>query len=374
MKIIRIVFFVVLTLSTTLSFAQNQPFDFNRMRWGYVANRMPEEWYGSDEAKRVADNVLIAQKEIGGWAKNKPYHHEFTQADKDEYINGKKEIGGTFDNGATITEIRFLAKVYAQLKDERYKKAFLNGLNYVIISQYENGGWPQYYPVKNANEEVQLDHTVPYSMHITYNDNAMVNTLRFLKAVFTGDEAFSSLEINNDLKEKAKYAFDKGLKCILNTQIMVDGKPTVWCAQHNEVTLEPANARSYELASFSGSESVGVVMLLMDEENPSKELIASVKGAVSWFENHKIEGIKVERITGEDGKRDRIVIEDKNAPALWGRFCDLETGKPFFCSRDGIKKNTLAEISYERRNGYSWYTNSPQMVLDRYPGWLQSSQ
>jgi pectinesterase len=108
------------------------------------------------------------------------------------------------------------------------------------------------------------------------------------------------LQISEDVKSKARKAFDRGIKCFLKTQIMVNNKPTVWCAQHNEITLAPANARAYELASFSGSESVGILLLLMDINNPSKEIIASVNGAISWLENHKIEGKK---ITTEINKR-----------------------------------------------------------------------
>ena len=110
-------------------------------------------------------------------------------------------------------------------------------------------------------------------------------------------------------------------------------------------------------------------MLLMEIDNPSKEIIAAVKGAVQWFEKNKMEGIKLENIINKDGRKDRIVVEDKNAPTLWGRFYDLETSKPFFCSRDGVKKKSLAEISHERRNGYSWYVNAPERVLKRYPEW-----
>lgn len=364
---------VLLFLATTLSCTRNKSSNYLNKRWKSVATQMPDEWYGSDEAKLVAENVLISQKEIGGWAKNKPYHHILTEQEKEKYLQEKSEKGGTFDNGATITELRFLAKIYSHIADERYKQAFENGLNYIFLAQYENGGWPQYFPVKNADDEVLLDHTAPYSMHITYNDDAMVNTMQFLKDIFTDDEKFISLAINIELKEKAKNAFDKGLECILNTQIVVDNKPTVWCAQHDAKTLAPANARSYELASFSGSESVDIVLLLMEIDHPSKEIIASVNGAIEWFETHKIEGVKIERKLQANGKKDKVVVEDEDALPLWGRFNDLNTGKIFFCDRDGIKKNTLAEIGYERRKGYSWYTRSPQIVLDKYPEWLANN-
>jgi pectinesterase len=173
------------------------------------------------------------------------------------------------------------------------------------------------------------------------------------------------------MRKLAKNAFDKGIDCILKTQIKVNGQLTVWCAQHDEFTLAPANARAYELASFSGAESVGITQLLMDISNPSKEITAAIKGAIKWFEDNKITGIRLDKETGSDGKKNIIVVEDKNAAPLWARFYDLETGKPYFCDRDGIKKNTLAEIGYERRNGYSWYTNTPEKILKKYPEWVK---
>ncbi|MFO7658194.1 MAG: pectate lyase [Bacteroidales bacterium] len=360
----KLIFPIVITilLTTTYVSAQDKKHDnadnYLKKKWKQVAIGMPLEWYGSAEAKSVAENVLLYQRDAGGWPKNTNFHQLLSDSDKENLVKSKSKIGATFDNGATITELEFLAKIYSQIKDGRYKQAFEKGLEYIFDSQYENGGWPQFYPYKGG-----------YSNHITYNDNAMVNTMNFLKEIYADNKEYASLVISNNTKVKAKKAFNKGVECILKTQIVIDGNPTVWCAQHDEITLAPANARSYELVSFSGGESVGIVLLLMGIDDPSKEVIASVNGAVSWFENHKIKGKKIESIVNEEGKRDRVVVEDKDAPALWGRFHDLETGKPYFCDRDGIRKNSLAEIGHERRNGYSWYTTAPEKILEKYPEW-----
>lgn len=169
--------------------------------------------------------------------------------------------------------------------------------------------------------------------------------------------------------QQARASFDKGIGCILKTQIRVDGKPTVWCAQHDEHTFAPAPARAYELASFSGAESASIVALLMSIPDPSPEIVAAVKGAVAWFETHAVKDIRVKRVPDGSPKGDARVV---SAPGnvLWARFYDLETGKPFFCGRDGVKHATLAEIEKERRGGYAWYTNAPQRVLDRYAKWI----
>lgn len=338
--------------------------DYLNLSWKKVATKMPEDWYATDEAKQVAENVLLCQKNIGGWAKNKPYHHHFSEEDKQQFITSKSEVGATFDNGSTIMEMMFLTHVYAHFNEERYKTAFIKGLDYIFESQYENGGWPQFYPFRQGE-------SVAYAANITYNDDAMVNVLKLLRDIVYEKENYSVLQLNETYKQNAKKALDKGIDCILKTQIVVNDTPTVWCAQHDAITLAPTNARKFELASFSGSESEEIVQFLMTIKNPSKELINSVDCAVKWFESHKIEGIKL--VTEQDsiGKKNIVVIQDKTAPAMWARFYDLETEKPFFCDRDGIKKNSLAEIGFERRNGYDWYTTDPAMLLTKYTLWKE---
>lgn len=336
--------------------------NYRDLSWKQVSTRMPDKWYGSREAKMVADSVLKYQTTIGGWPKNNNFH---TGMNKEEWARIQASgIGATFDNGATLTEMKFLTKMYSQVKDPRYLNAFQKAFDYIIKAQYPNGGWPQFFPVRPGNG-------VAYNSHITYNDNAMGNIMEFLRDIAEPSSFYAAMPISPETKSQAKQAFDKGIDCILKTQISKNGRLTVWCAQHDEVTLLPAKARAYELASFSGSESVGLTLLLMELNNPSKDVINSVKGAVSWFESHKLEGIRLKDTVNTEGQKDRVVVSDKSAPPLWARFYDLDTEKPIFVDRDGIKRTTFAELGHNRRNGYSWYTNGPAEVLKRYPEWTK---
>jgi PelA/Pel-15E family pectate lyase len=164
-------------------------------------------------------------------------------------------------------------------------------------------------------------------------------------------------------KRKAADAFDRGIACILKCQVVIDGKPTVWCAQHDEVTFAPAKARAYELPSLSGGESAGILHLLMSLDKPSPEVIRAVKAGVAWYDSAKLTGIRFERTNG--GR----IVNDPSAKPMWARFYDLETGKPYFCDRDGIKKATLAEIGEERRTGYAWYGGWGESVASDYGKW-----
>jgi pectinesterase len=353
-KFLILLFGIMSCLNATL-IAQTK---VEEMEWKRVVSGQPKEWYGSEEALKIAENVLLYQRNVGGWPKNTPMHRALTESQKDE-LRKLQAVGegATTDNGATFTELNFLSKVYGRTQKEDIKKAFLKGIDYLLAAQYENGGWPQFYPQRKG-----------YYTHITYNDNSMVNIMLAVKAI-AEKNGYYSISPDDATVLKAKKAFQKGVDVILKTQYKQHGVLSVWCAQHDEITLQPAQARSYELPSLSGGESPGIVLLLMSLDNPSPEIVNSIQSAVAWFNKVKINGIKMEGFTNKDGLKDRRIVTDKDAPPMWARFYELEDNRPFFCDRDGIKKYSLAEIGYERRNGYSWYGNGPQKVLDEYKKW-----
>lgn len=346
------------------SVALNAQQNLEGLSWRKIAYNMPDSWYGTEQAAQIADKVLIYQTEIGGWPKNTGFHMEVNQEEMDRVRTSG--IGATFDNEATIMEMRFLAKVYKYRKEAKYRDSFLKAFHYILKAQYENGGWPQFYPVRKGKG-------VAYSGCITYNDGAYVNVMNILKDIYEDAASLIPLSLDEVVKMQAKKAFYKGIECILKTQIQVNGVPTVWCAQHNEQTLEPARARAYELPSFSGAESVGIVLLLMELPEPSPEVIASVKGAVKWFDEHQIADMKFERYRDDQGEKNARLVPAMGEK-LWARFYDLETGKPFFCDRDGVKKESIDEIGKERRGGYSWYVSAPDKVLKLYPKWLKKNK
>lgn len=97
----------------------------------------------------------------------------------------------------------------------------------------------------------------------------------------------SPLILSSPMKpcQQARKAFDKGIECILRTQVRQNGELTVWCAQHDRITLEPCKARAYELPSLSGQESDNIVLLLMSLPHPSEKVIESIESAVKWFKD-----------------------------------------------------------------------------------------
>lgn len=305
--------------------------------------RRDADWLRGNEGRRIIANVLSHQSAAGSWPKN-------IDTSAKRYDGDPAKLAGTFDNGATTGELRFLAHVVALTGDAPCREAFLRGFDHILKAQYPTGGWPQYYPPSKA-----------YHRHITFNDGSMQHILEFLRDTTRAPEfAF----LNAARRKAAADAFDRGLACIVKCQIRVDGRLTVWCAQHDEIDLSPRPARSYELVSLSGAESAGLLQFLMSIEHPSPELVRAVHAGAAWFERSRITGVRGEKVDG-----DFRLKPDPTAPPLWARFYEIDTNRPFFCDRDGVKKYDIAQIGHERRNGYAWYGNWGEGVAKAYAGW-----
>ncbi|MEJ5350271.1 MAG: pectate lyase [Melioribacteraceae bacterium] len=319
--------------------------------------------YKPENVKEIADNILLYQKENGGWPKNYDMLAILTEEQKDSLRNAKHQLNTTFDNGTTHSQIEYLAQAYYLIHDERYKEACLKGIDFILSAQYPNGGWPQFYP-----------DTSGYRKYITFNDGAMIGIMKVLHNIVQNKPQYSF--VDNERREKVKAAFEKGLECIIKTQINENGKLTAWPQQADNIGLFPQWARAFEPACICNGESAEIVLFLMSIENPSKEIINAVQSAVKWFEESKIKGIKIVEKKIEPKKYyystfnyDRIVVEDSTAPPIWTRYYELKTHRPMFCNRNKKIVYSLAEVEHERRAGYAWYTYAPQVVLNKYPEW-----
>jgi len=311
----------------------------------------------------LADKILIYQLPNGAWGKHLVGG---TNVNYDIPIDNNllkkiKSTGddhATIDNNATTKEINLLIKAYKTTKNTKYLASAEKGINYLLTMQYDNGGFPQYYPNKQI-----------YRKQITYNDNAMINALTVLYHISKGTNDFDT--VSADLKIKSTAALNKGIGCILKNQVLQNGVPTIWADQYDEITLQPAKARAFEPISLATGESVGIVRFLMMQP-VTPEIEKAIKSAVKWFKANKIEGYSY-KVKEVSGKRVRVLDKEKGS-VIWARFYDLNTNRPVFGDRDGSIKKNYEEISEERKYGYSWYIDFADKLIDKdYPKWLTSN-
>lgn len=332
-----------------------------RGRWGRnLPTQEDDDFYKTEEARRIGDQVLLYQRVTGGWPKNVNMSKPLNDEERNQVMKDKaRRDDSTTDNGATTMQMRYLARLYQGCGDERYRDAFCKAVEYLLSGQYDNGGWPQFWPEMHG-----------YQKHITYNDDAMVNTMNLLRDVAQQKGYYKGLA-DKALRERCMGAFNKGVECILATQIrLADGQLTIWCQQHDRDTYAPAAARAYELPSYCPMESASIVKLLMGLPDPDKRVKEAVNAAMAWFDKYKLTGLRIVRHgpwASMDG--DTRLVNDPNAEPIWGRYYDLKYCEPYVCDRDGLPRRRLEDIGHERRNGYAWFSNRPVELYPLYDKW-----
>ena len=327
-------------------------------------------WYGSPEARHIADVIVSFQIPSGGWSKNMDMAGQL-RAKGQGYVTDNpsklpspgdldtpKDPGwhyvGTLDNDATTTQMRFLARVQASTPGAAgngYRTSLLRGVKYLLDAQFPNGGWPQVWPLEGG-----------YHDAITYNDNVLSDVAELLTSVSSGagDYAF----VPAPVRQQSRNSVDRALDCILATQVTVDGKKTVWAQQHDMLTLAPVAARNYEPIALSTGESAHLLEYLMNLPHPSTRVTEAISSGIAWLKAHAIYGETM--VGGRGTPEGRHLVAQAGARPIWARYYSITTGKPIFGDRDKSIHDNVDEISLERRNGYAWYGTAPQEAIQKY--------
>ena len=343
---------------------------------GNMPLNKPAAWYGTTDARAIADTIVSFQTPSGGWSKNQ-------DRSKPARLPGQRYAGvstppavattnfdtptdrswsyvGTLDNGATTTEMRFLARVQAQLpgkEGDAYRASIIKAIRYLLMAQYPNGGWPQNYPLEGG-----------YHDGVTFNDNVMAQAVNIMSDIGEGKEDFGF--VPQPLRQQAGAAGARAIRPILDAQVVVNGKRTGWPQQVDAITLQPMSARNYEMRSIASSESAEVLMFLMRHPNQTPEIRAAINDGVAWLKAVAIYGKAFTKVSEEEGRQ---LVDKPGAGPIWSRYYDIQTGKPIFGDRDRSIHDDLAGISKGRRNGYSWYNAAPKKALDAHAEWARKS-
>jgi PelA/Pel-15E family pectate lyase len=345
----------------------------------------PAEWYASDEALKDAHNIITWQVADGGWSKNidmvtKPRapgdlydadnENRFPDlADFDKPVDPSWHYIATLDNDSTWMQIRFLARVAtALLAAHRDADAapicasVQRGVEYLLDSEYPNGGWPQVWPLEGT-----------YHDAITINDDAMTHAVEILHDVAAGAPDYKFLPAA--MAKRAGPAAQRGIDCLLKLQITENDVKTAWAQQYDALTLEPTSARNYEMGSLTSDESFPVVQFLMSLPNPTPAEVAAVHAACAWFVKVEIFGFRYGSgnfMADRQSQGGRKLVAVEGAGPIWARYYQIGTDKPIFGDRDKTIHDDVNDLSLERRNGYSWYNAEGIAVLNTYKTWAQT--
>ncbi len=332
-----------------------------------VIQALPDQAsYAPSQVDQIVANILLFQRENGGWPKDYDYLAILTPEQMAEVRATRNRTDTSFDNHNIHTQVDYLARAYASSGNSDWRDACLRGFDFMLAAQLKNGGFPQRYPNPSG-----------YAAHFTFNDGVMIGILNVLKDA--GDDLPQWKWLDAERRHKAQHAVKRGIECILNCQIQAGGTHTGWCQQHDEKTYVAASARTFELASCCPQDTTEIIRFLMRIDSPDDRIVKAVDDAVRWLGRTELTGIRVKKVPAPVVEFERhradfdvVVVPDDKAPLIWARHYEIGTDRPVFAGRDAVKRYALHEIERERRTGTPWYGAWPRSLLDsEYPEWCK---
>lgn len=322
--------------------------------------------YPPQQITDIADNLLLYQRDNGGWIENRDPARILDAKEKAALVAEKSQATGSFDNRNIYSQIEYLAAAFGQTRKAAYRDAAARGLDYALAQQITGcGGWP---------------HTVPgtssYHPYITIADEVTSGLLRLLRKVSAGADPFVYLDAAT--RTRAKAALGRGDECVLKLQVVQKGRLTGWAGQYDPQTLQPAQGRAFELPSIVSQETVEMLRYLMSVEQPSAAQVNAIESAVAWLRRSQISGVRLEKVTLAKPVQyqyhvatfDHRLVDDANASPLWARFYDLQDNSIVLANRDSVRVKDFSEVHPERRSGYAWFGTWPAVLLnEEYPAW-----
>ncbi len=274
-----------------------------------------------EAAKAAADALVWGQLESGGWDYKVDFDPKGSQRwyyrhDKGKSDAGRRRNTSTLDDNNSQSALRFIMAVHKATQEEKYLSAVNYGLDFMLKSQFENGAWPQRYPLSSSG----------YSRWYTFNDNTIndcISVMLDAYHIYGGEKYMESVKRCGDF--------------IIASQL---AEPQAGWAQQYDHDLKPASARWFEPAGVNGAATPRNIRTLINLylEIGDEKYLKPIPAAIDWLERSKM----------EDGG--------------WARFYELGTNKPLYVNLD-------KEVVYEFVNirpGYSWKANYASSAIRLY--------
>ncbi|KQY75481.1 pectate lyase [Brevundimonas sp. Root1423] len=180
----------------------------------------------------------------------------------------------TFDDAGTSEASQFLLRLYLEKREREWRAPLNKAIQFVLDSQYPNGGWPQRYPLSH---DAGLHGRPDYTGYITFNDDVAGENIKFL--IF----CYQTLG-ERRLLDPIRRAMDCFLAC------QQPAPQAGWGLQHNVETLKPSAARTYEPEAYATHTTAANIGQLFSfyRLTGDRKYIARVPEALDWLESVRL--------------------------------------------------------------------------------------
>ncbi|MBN1124312.1 MAG: hypothetical protein JXA82_04835 [Sedimentisphaerales bacterium] len=261
--------------------------------------------YYLDATREVAKALIWGQRTIGGWDHRVDVSHLTKNAD----MPVRRKGHCTFDDNITQGALSFLIDADEVLDEPWLNEGIELGLQFMLQSQFPNGAWPQWYPLRGG-----------YHDYYTFNDRAINDCIGLmLKAhKIYGREAY--------LRSACK-----GGDFIIISQ--GDAPQSGWAQQYSH-DMKPAWARRFEPAGICSHVTANNIRTLSDLYlyTEDKKYLSPIPSAIEWLNRSNI------------------------GPNRWARLYEEGTNRPIYGDREegGKVFYDYDKISKKERTSYGW--------------------
>jgi len=266
--------------------------------------------YYYQAAEKAAAAVIWGQSSEGGWnyvvdfAGDRSLKQWYNTIGKNGWrLEEFQHYYGnsTFDDDVTSDAARFLLRMYLEKMDPKYKPALEKAINFILVSQYPAGGWPQRFPLKYDFNK--LGHP-DYTSYHTFNDDVIWENVHFLIQCYLtlGEERYLD-------------PIRRGMNFYLISQDACGA----W-GQQVSLDLKTIGARTYEPDAFLPGTTFDNAMLCLKfyQYTGDKKFLDCVPKAISWLEA-------------------TVLPAEKRAAGKYSHatFVEMGTNKPIYVHRKG---------------------------------------
>jgi len=234
-------------------------------------------------AKSAADALVRGQHPSGGWnyvidtAGEESLRRWYDTYGKNAWRMEEFQHyygNATFDDAGTSEASQLLLRLYLEKRERKYRAPLEKAIQFVLDSQYANGGWPQRYPLSH---DAGLHGQADYTGYITFNDDVAGENIKFLIFCYQtlGDRR---------LLDPIRRSMDTFLAC------QQPAPQAGWGLQHHADTLKPAAARTYEPEAFATHTTAANIGQLFSfyRLTGDRKYIARVPEALDWLESVRL--------------------------------------------------------------------------------------
>jgi PelA/Pel-15E family pectate lyase len=309
--------------------------------------------YRRNQIIAIADNLLLMQRNNGGWPANINPFRVLSAADRLAFLKDKTRTDASFANANITPQIYYLSHVYLQTGDVRYRDGAKKAFRLVLGAQLYNGGWSQ-------KAVTELDNSA------TIDTRATINALAFMRRVAAGKMPYGYVPFA--VRRQAAESVRKGDSLLLRLQQAYDSRASIWAGAYDLASSQPTAAQHGAVVALDTEVSVAITRYFMQIERPPAEVVRAITGAAHWFADNTLQQVQLRTARQPAPWLPAYTRAPLPRQAVWARHYAIATNQPLVgnsCGRP-LKPYELTVLAGAKH----WYGYWARALLQsQYPKW-----